>query len=92
MDLQARDMESTVYVEPKRPTVTSDKKTTKVFYITTKVKDCCVVCKAGRQAGRQASPTCTCLQVIPGIPAQQEGGICQEEQAVPQLLEVRALC
>ena len=41
-------MENTVHVELKWPAVTPDKKTTRVSYVTTKVKDCCVVCKAGR--------------------------------------------
>ena len=49
MDLQARDMENIVHLQLKQTAVTpSDKKTTRVSYVTTKVKDCCVVCKAGK--------------------------------------------
>ena len=47
-DLQARDMKNTVHVEMKHPAVASDKKTIRVSYVTTKIKDCCVVCKAVR--------------------------------------------
>ena len=46
MDLQACDTENTACVELKQPAVASDKKTTRVSYVTPKVKDCCVVCKA----------------------------------------------
>ena len=85
VDFQARDRENTIHVELKRPAVALDKKTNRFSYVTTKVKDSCV----GMQ-GRQVSPTC--LHVFPGIPAHQEGGNCQEEQAIPQLLEAGALC
>ena len=48
MDLRACDMENTIYVELKQLAVTPEKKTNKESYVTTKVKDCCVVCKADR--------------------------------------------
>ena len=48
MDLQAHDMENTVHVELKQPAVIPENKTTRISSLTTKVKDCCVVCKAGK--------------------------------------------
>ena len=50
VDLQACDAENNIHVELKQPAVTPDRKTNRVSYLTTKVKDCCVVYKAGRQS------------------------------------------
>ena len=61
VDLQALDMKNTVYVEQKQPAVTPDKKTIRVSYVTTKIKDCCVVCKAGRHPLH----TCKSFQAFP---------------------------
>ena len=65
MDLQACD-------KLKRPAVNPNKKTAKVSYVTTMVKDCCVVCKTGKhplhacksfQAGRWQLSRRTCYAI-----------------------------